>query len=328
MRALVTGATGFIGSHLADFLLSKGFDVRCIIRKTSNLRWLKGKPVETVVAALNDKESIVKALEDVDYVFHVAGLTFARNEDEFMKGNSEGTKNLIEAVVENDQNIKRFLFVSSQTVAGPAKSINRPVTEDMPYNPLTAYGRSKKAAEEEVLKLKDKIPITVVRAPAVYGPRDTAIYSVFKTVKMGLGTMVGMKPKYLSLIHSSDLVRGIVDAALSENTIGEIYFVSSEEFYTWNELIPLIGRTLGMKFVLKIKLPHFLVLTVAGISEFLGKLSSKPPVFNYEKGIDFIQDFWICSVEKAKRDFGYSQEMSIEDGIRNTIEWYKANNWL
>jgi nucleoside-diphosphate-sugar epimerase len=328
VKVLVTGATGFIGSHVADKLLAKGYDVRCIARKTSNLRWLDGKNFEIVEASLDNPESLIKAVEGVDYVYHVAGLTFARNYEEFLKGNRDATANLISVVEKHAPNIKRFLFVSSQTVAGPAKSLYEPVDETTPRNPITSYGRSKKEAEDVVLSYKDKIPFTIVRAPAVYGPRDTAIYDIFRTVKMGLGTMVGFRDKYISLIHSEDLSRGIIEAAESEKTKDEIYFVSSEEFYTWKQLINIIAEKMNKKFVLKIRLPHFIVLTVAAISEFLGKFSDKPPVFNYEKGIDFIQDYWICSTEKAKRDFGYRQMMSIEDGMQNTIEWYKQNKWL
>jgi len=328
MVALVTGGSGFIGSHVVDLLIQKGFTVRCIVRKTSNLQWLTNKPVELFEVSLFDKAGLSRALKDVDYVFHIAGLTFARNFDEFLKGNRDVTRNIIESVFENSISLKRFLFVSSLTAVGPSKSLNEPVTEETACNPLTAYGKSKKLAEDELLKFKNDIPITIVRAPAVYGPRETAIYSVFKTVKAGLATMVGLKPKYLSLIHSEDLSRGIVESAFSDASVGETYFISSEKFYTWDYLIPLMSRMLNKKFVLKVKLPHFLVLTIAGLSEFFGKFSKKPPVFNYEKGIDFIQDYWICSIDKAKKDFGFKQKVSIEEGMKNTVDWYKKNKWL
>lgn len=328
MKVLVTGATGFIGSHVADKLLEKGYDVRCIARKSSNLRWLEGKNIEIVSASLDDKQSLADAVRGVDYIYHIAGLTFARNYDEFLKGNRDATRNLLEAAREHAPNLKRFLFVSSQTVVGPSKSFDEPINEETPCKPLTSYGKSKKAAEDEVLKFKGIIPFTIVRAPAVYGPRDTAIYDIFKTVKMGLGTMIGFDDKYISLIHSDDLSRGIIQAAESEASLNKTYFISSEEFYTWKQLISVIAEQMGKKFVLKIRLPHPLVLAVAGISEFFGKFSSKPPVFNYEKGIDFIQTYWTCSTESAVKDFGYHQQMTIEAGMKNTIQWYKENKWL
>jgi len=328
MKALVTGGTGFIGSHLVDLLLQQDFEVRCTVRATSSLKWLKNKPIELVQASLNNKESLIDAVKNVDYIYHVAGVTFAKKKEEFFQGNHIATKNLLEIVEKYNPLLKRFLFVSSQTVSGPAKSLDEPKTEEMDCKPITTYGKSKKAAEDEVLKFKEKFPITIIRAPAVYGPRDTAIYSVFKTINMGIGTMVGLKPKYLSLIHSTDLVSGIFEASIHQRTVGEIYFVSSEKFYTWEEIIPKIAKYLNKKFVLKIKLPHFVVLTTAAISEIINQFSSKPSVFNYEKGIDFIQNYWICSTKKAIEHFNYHQQIDIDTGLQNTIEWYKSNGWL
>lgn len=328
MKALVTGATGFIGSHLADLLNEKGYEVRCTIRKTSSLKWLEGKPFELVEASLSDKESLKKAVEGVDYVFHVAGLTYAKNYDDFLKGNRDGTKNLLDAVLEVNPGIKRFVFVSSLTVAGPSKSLENANTEDMTLKPLTSYGKSKKAAEEEVLRLKDKLPITIIRPPAVYGPRDTEIYSIFKAAKAGIGTLVGLKPKYVSLVHSADLVKGCLMAAECDAAEGNTYYITADNYYNWSELTEIIKKALGKKFVLKLKLPHFFVLSLAAISGFIGKFQKKPPVFNYEKGIDFIQDYWTCSAQKAKQDFNYEPVYSVEEGIQQTINWYKENNWL
>lgn len=328
VKALVTGATGFIGSHVADKLLAKGIEVRCIARKTSNLRWLKDKPIEIIEASLTDPQSLLKAVEDVDYIYHIGGLTAAKDYDEFLKGNRDATKYLIEAASIHAPNLKRFLFVSSQTAVGPSPSFDKPIDENTVRNPITSYGKSKKEAEDEVMKFKGKIPFTIVRAPAVYGPRDTAIYDIFKAAKSGVGVLIGFKPKYVSLIHSDDLSRGIIQAAESENSIDQTYFISSEEFYTWNRVMPVIQKALGKSFMLKLKLPHFLILSLAGLSEFFGKFSSKPPVFNYEKGIDFIQNYWTCSTEKAKKDFGYKQEMTLEEGMQDTVNWYKQNGWL
>lgn len=328
MKALVTGGTGFIGSHVVDKLLAKGIEVRCIARRTSNLRWLEGKPVEIVSADFSDKESLKKAVQGVDYVYQIGGLTAAKDFDEFLRGNRDATRNIIDASYEVNPGLKRFLFVSSQTVCGPSPSLENPIVETVECKPITSYGKSKLAAEQEVLKFRGKLPFTIVRAPAVYGPRDTAIFSVFKAVKMGLGTIVGFNEKYVSLIHSDDLSRGIIEAAESDNTKDQIYFVSSEKLYTWPYLISTMKEKMGKKFVITLRLPHPVVLTVAGISEFFGKFSSKPPVFNYEKGIDFIQTYWTCSTKKAMNDFGYSQKMSVEDGMADTIKWYKENKWL
>ncbi|MBM2814497.1 MAG: NAD-dependent epimerase [Ignavibacteria bacterium] len=328
MKIFVTGATGFVGSHIADKLFTLGHEIRCTIRSSSNLRWLTGKPFELVQCSLFDKEALKEAVSGVDYIFHAAGLTSAKNLNEFMQGNCEGTMNLIQAATQNASNLKRFLYISSQAAAGPSESKENPKTESMPDNPITSYGISKKAAEEVVMSFSNQIPVTIVRPSAVYGPRDTEIFQIFKSVKMGLGTIVGFNKKYLNLVHSEDVARGAVEAAFSGQTTGKKYFLSSEEFYSWDFLIDTIKRGLGKKYVLKLKLPHFVVLGAGAISGAIGKFSDKPPVFNYEKSIDFIQNYWTCSVEKAKQDFGYRQKISAVQGITDTIRWYRDNHWL
>lgn len=328
MKALVTGATGFIGSQVVDYLLERGYQVRCTIRKSSNTRWLENKPVELIEASLSDLNALEKAVSGVDYIFHIAGVTAASNYDTFLKANRDGTSNLLKAVENAAPNLKRFLHCSSLTVSGPAESLDNPITEEMPLKPITSYGKSKKAGEDEVQKYMNKFPITIVRPHAVYGPRDEDILDIFKTVNSGIGTLIGFTPKYVSLVHSYDLARGIIDAAESDKTIGEAYNLSSEKPYTWQEIMPEMKKALGKSFYIPLKIPHFLVLSIAGLSGFVGKFMKNPPVFNYDKGVDFIQPYWISSVAKAKRDFGYSQQISLEQGMKITADWYKQQGWL
>lgn len=328
MKALVTGASGFVGSHLCDLLLEKNFEVRCLIRKTSNLRWLENKPFELFNGSLDDIETLNSAVRGMDYIFHVGGLVAARDYQEFLKGNCDGTKNLLDATLANAPNIKRFLFLSSLAAVGPSTSLIEPVNEDSERRPITSYGKSKAAAEEEVIKMMDKLPITVVRPPAVYGPRDYASADLFKVIKTGIGTLIGFTPKYTSIIHVSDLVRGILDAAEADNTIGQIYFVSHNGFFTWNEIARCIQSGLGKKKLILIKIPHPIVLSIAGLSGLIGKITGKPRVFNYEKGIDFIQNYWICSIDKAKKDFGFRPLIELVDGMKQTAIWYKEHGWI
>lgn len=328
MNILVTGATGFIGSLTADILAAQGHNVRCNVRKSSNLRWLKDKGFELVNVDFQDLESIKAAVKDIDMIYHIAGATFARDEAEFMHSNRDATKNLIEVAHKECPNLKRFLFVSSLTVGGPAESLDKPVTEDMKPHPLTAYARSKKAAEDEVLKYKDLMPITIVRSPAVYGPRDTAILDMFKIVQKGVGPLIGMKPKYISLIHGEDLARGIIMAAESPNTAGEIYYLTSSTYYSWHTLMDTMKWSLGKTFLLKIKIPHGIVKSVASASEFISRFKKDPEIFNRDKGRDFIQKYWICSNQKALKDFGFIQEIELKEGMKQTAEWYKQQGWL
>ncbi len=326
MVSVVTGGTGFVGSHLVDLLLEKAHTVKCIVRKTSNLRWLEGKPVEIIDSGLYDKEKLKEVLKDTDYLFHVAGVVKAKKWEDYYNGNVTPAKNLLEVLIEVNPQIKRVIVVSSQTVSGPAKD-GKPVTEEMEPKPITRYGKSKLEEEKLVLSFKEKLPITIVRPPAVYGERDTEIYLFFKTYKQGLMTKVGFDKKLVSIINVKDLVRGIFMAATSPKAEGEIYFITSKEFYDWDQIGDVTAKAFGKK-ALKISLPHFLVYGVAVIAEFFSLFSSKAATFNIEKARDFVQRYWICSPEKAKRDFGFVQEISLEEGIKQTIDWYKREKWL
>ncbi|MBS1560436.1 MAG: NAD-dependent epimerase/dehydratase family protein [Bacteroidetes bacterium] len=328
MKVLITGATGFVGSHVADAMIQRGYAVRYVARATSNHQWMKNKPAECVDGSLYDADSLKAAVTGVDMVIHVAGLTAARNEAEFLKGNRDATANLLDAIKRFDPGIKRYVHISSLAVSGPSVDEAHPITEDMPMRPITAYGRTKKAAEEVVHASMNEVPSTIIRPPAVYGQRDSAILTFFQTVNRGLMPLIGFDAKKVSLVHVRDLARGIADAAESHHAIGQTYNISSDEFYTWREVSKLAGEMLGKKRLLPIHLPHALVLGIAGISGFVGKMSAKPPVLDYEKGIDMIQRYWTCSTEKARTELGYRQEVSLEEGIRETVNWYQDMGWL
>jgi dihydroflavonol-4-reductase len=326
MTVLVTGGTGFIGSHVVEVLLKRKLSVRCLVRKSSNLQWLENLPVELVNGDFNNVEALKNAVTGIDIIIHIAGVVAAKSREGFFGGNLTATTNLLGAIVNYNPDLKRFLHVSSQTAVGPGRN-GKPVDETTPPNPITTYGESKLAAEEAVLSYSDKIPVTIIRPPAVYGPRDTATLSFFQSVNRGLVPLVGFSPKKVSLVHAYDLARGIVDAALSENTKGKIYFVGSEDIYDWKQIGDVTADAVGRK-TLKLPIPEFLVMGIAGLSGFISRFKKKPSVLNYEKGKDMIADNWTCSIQAAKKDFGYRQEVSLEEGIKNTIDWYRHHGWL
>lgn len=328
MKALATGATGFIGSHLVDALLERGVEVRCIVRRQSNRRWLQGKPVEIVEASLEQPDSLPKAVAGVDVVYHIAGVIAARSYEEFYRGNRDATANLLNAVVQHAPNVRRFLFLSSLAAVGPAPSLAEPVTEETPYHPITAYGRSKRAAEEVVLAAADKLPITIVRPPAVYGPRDAATLPFFRSVRLGIAPLIGFREKYLSLIHVHDLVQGILAAATAECAVGRIYFISSEEVYTWWQLTEAARVALGRRRVWRVRVPHAIVMGIASVAEVAGWLMRRPPVFDFEKGRDIIQPYWICSPARAVAEIGYRQTVGLIEGMHQTVAWYREHGWL
>jgi dihydroflavonol-4-reductase len=324
--AVVTGASGFVGSHLVDLLLEKNYTVRCIIRKTSSLKWLEGKDVELHICELTDKEGLRKVFEGADYIYHVAGVVKSKKPEGYFHGNVNTTRALLDVALEFKENIKRFLIVSSQTSSGPSIPGN-PINENSPCNPITTYGRSKLAQEELAKNYTDKLPITICKVAAIYGERDTEIFIFFQTFNRGLMTMIGLHDKQVSLIHVIDAVRGLYLAATSEKAIGQTYFITSEKYYTWKEVGVTTSKVMNKKpFVVKV--PHFVVYKIAAIAQFFSLFSSKAATLNIEKAKDITQHAWICDYKKAFNDFGFEQEISLEEGIRRTVDWYKKMKWL
>ena len=326
LTAVVTGASGFVGSHLVDLLLEKKYKVRCIVRKTSNLKWLKGKNVEIHTCELTDKEGLRKIFNGADYIYHVAGVVKSKKPEGYFKGNVETTRTLLKVALEFKDKIKRFLIVSSQTASGPSP-LNNPITEEAACKPITTYGRSKLAQEELAKAYINKLPITICRAAAVYGERDSEIFIFFKTFSKGLMTSIGLNDKQVSLIHVADLVRGLYLAATSEKSINQTYFITSEKYYTWKEVGDVTSKVMNKK-PLKVKVPHFIVYIIAAIAQFFSMFSSKAATLNIEKGRDITQPAWISDYKKAYNDFGFKQEISLEEGIKRTINWYKEMKWL
>lgn len=324
--SVVTGASGFVGSHVVDKLIAEGHQVKCILRGTSSTRWLENKPVEIFDSGLFDKDVLRKVLKDADYLFHIAGVVKAKDEEGYFKGNVETTNVLLDVLCEVNPNIKRVVIVSSLTACGPSLD-GYPVSEETQEHPITAYGRSKYAQEQLAKKYMDKLQITIVRAPAVYGARDTEIYLFFKTYKQGLMALIGFDKKKLSLIHVDDLTNGIFLAAVSEKAIGQTYFIGSEQYYDWNQIGVVCNNAFGKK-AFTIRIPHFLVYTIAAFAQFFAMFGSSAATFNLEKARDFVQPSWTCDVSKAVRELGFHQTVSLEEGIKRTVDWYREMRWL
>ena len=326
MKALVTGATGFVGSHLVDKLIEKNYEVYCLKRKTSSTKWLDGKNVKYVEGDLFSNEALESCIKDMDYVFHVAGVVKAKNKEGFYHGNSDSTKNLLEIAYKVNPGLKKFIFVSSLAACGPAKT-DKPVDESTVPDPITTYGLSKLKAEEEVFKYRDKFPISIVRPPAVFGPRDTEILIYFKTFSKGLNSVIGFDAKYLSLVYVEDLADGIILAAENNIADGQKYFVCFDKAYNWDEIGSLTSKLLGKK-ALKIRLPHSVLYSVGYLAELFSTFSSKPATLNIEKCKDITQLRWVCSNEKAKQELGFKAKYSLEESFKKTIDWYKEMNWI
>ena len=324
--AVVTGANGFVGSHLVDLLLEKNFKVRCLVRKTSNMRWLEGKDIEIIDTGLLNNDGLRKAFKAASYVFHVAGVVKSKKPEGYFKGNVDTTRNLLDAALEFKDTIKRIIIVSSQTAAGPSTNGNH-VNEMTECRPITTYGRSKLAEEKLAQSYMDRLPITICRAPAVYGERDTEILIFFKTFSKGLMTTIGFNIKKISLIHVIDLVNGFYLAAINDKSKNQVYFISSEKYYTWEEIGEVTSAVIGRNPV-KVKVPHSVVFSIATVAQFFALFGPAPATLNIEKARDITQTFWTCDTSKAVKELGYHQQISLKEGIKRTVEWYKNMKWI
>jgi dihydroflavonol-4-reductase len=326
LKALVTGATGFIGSHLVELLLKNGYAVRCLVRKTSDTRWLNGLAVEFVHGDLFTEDALQRAVHGVDYVYHSAGITKAKTQEEYFRGNAEGTTNILLATLQHNPRLKRFVHISSQAAVGPSPTQD-PIAEDTPARPITTYGRSKWKAEEECMRFMDKLPITIVRPPVVYGPRDKDVFEFFNTMSKGLQPMVGFKEKLVSMIHVADLVRGFLMAGEHEKAVGQTYFLSSMRPYGWKEIGEVTRRVMNRR-AMRIRIPGFGVFIIAAFAEFFSLFSSKAALINFEKAREMVQDYWTCDASKARREIGFEQNIPLEEGIADTVAWYRQQGWL
>lgn len=323
---LVTGATGFVGSHVVDRLVERGRKVRCLVRPTSNLKYLKHPQIELTHGGLDDSTNWDEALAGVDTIYHIAGLTFARRAKDYFTVNQRGTEAILAAAIKHRDRIKKFALVSSLAAVGPGVDGN-PVDEQTQPAPITPYGRSKLLGEEAVRMAEDLLPFTIIRPPAVYGPRDYALYEFFKSIARGVSPMIGKYDKQVSLVHARDLAEGIILAGESPASTGRTYFISSAEVYSMRGVADKIAEMLGRR-ARTIAIPRPVAFGVAIAAEAFAALTRKPPVINRDKVTDLSQRCWGCSIERARRELGYNPQVSLDAGLRETIEWYKREGWL
>ncbi len=322
----MTGGTGFIGSHLVEALLQKGAEVRCLLRRTSDLRWISGLPVQYAWGDCCDKSSLKEAVKGVDLVVHSAGVTKAVKEETFYQINGHGTENLIEACLENAPRLRRFIYLSSQAAAGPSRSGNRKKETD-PCEPVSPYGRSKRMGEELALAHAHRLPLLILRPSAVYGPRDKDIYVFFKWLSKRINPCLSAPDQRISLCHVQDLVQAVLLASEDRASGGEVFFVSDGQDYPIEEIANTFAQVLEIN-VLRLSVPKWILLGIASISESLSRVSRRPSLISKGKVEEMAQKNWVCDITKAKTVLGFEPSIPLMQGARLTVDWYRNKNWL
>ncbi len=323
MKVFVTGGTGFIGSHLVDsLLLEKDIEIYALVRDLHNRKWLEGRDIHCLEG---DLESLPPLPDDLDYVFHLAGSTKALKSVDYYTVNQAGTASFLKTLVSRGIRPRRLVLLSSLAAAGPA-SPERPSRETDPPHPLNPYGRSKLMGEQEALGLKDRLPLTIVRVGAVFGPRDRDFLAYFRWIKRGISPTFGPQPQKLTFCYVKDLVKALKSLRQADLESGEILNIGDPIPYSWHTFGQTAGRFLG-KAPRAVRIPWILVYLVALLNEGFGKWTRKPHILDRDK-VQEGRYAWVADIHRAEATLGFHPDYSLPEALEETIAWYKERDWL
>lgn len=322
MKVLVTGATGFVGGHLAEALRRRGDEVTALARSASKAAALAPLGVRVVPGDLHDRAALQRAAEGQDVVYHVAGVVAARSEADFMVANRDGTRNLVEAL--GQMGTGRLVLVSSMAAVGPTIK-GRPLRGDEAPRPVTAYGRSKLAAEQAVTA--SALPWTIVRPPMVYGPRDQEVLKVFRLVRFGVAPVLGDGSQELSAVHGGDLAEGLIAAGTTGAAAGRAYYACHPEVFTGADMARAVGRAMG-KSPAVIRIPATIGRGVLMLTEAAARLTGHTTILTADKANEFFQPAWTADPGPLMRDTGWKAAHDLRSGLEETYRWYRTAGWL
>jgi dihydroflavonol-4-reductase len=322
MKALVTGATGFVGSHLAEALRRRGDDVTALARSSVKAEPLIALGVKVVAGDLHHPGALERAMESQDVVYHVAGLVAARNEAEFLSANRDGTRNVVAAA--KHAGIPRLVFVSSLAAAGPAPR-GAPLLGHETPRPVTAYGRSKLAAEQVVAG--SALRWSIVRPPIVYGPRDREILKVFRLARLGIAPVFGDGAQELSAVHAEDLAAALIAVASSAVTVERIYTACHPEVFTAAEFGAAVAEAMG-RSVATLRIPRPIGRAVLSLTGAAARLARQRTILTADKANEFFQPAWTGDPGPLTRDSGWRANYDLKRGLTNTYLWYREAGWL
>jgi nucleoside-diphosphate-sugar epimerase len=328
-KVLITGASGFVGFHLVETAKSAGLEVHAAVRRSSSIAQIEHAVDKFVYLDYEDDGGLISILEEnqYQYVIHAAAMTRAKDEKDLLRVNKDYTLKFFSALFAANIPLKRVTFVSSLAAIGPIAMQGGVITERTGYNPVTAYGRSKRETE---LTLKEKFadkPVTIIRPTAVYGPREKDIFVLFKTLNSGVDAYIGRKPQQLSFIFVTDLAKVILQACLVTHSQFKVYNISDGNIYGRYEMANIFRNVLNRKAI-RIHIPFFVIKQIARLFEWAYKRSPNIPVLYPERLNELTAANWGCDVSAARRELGFDPQYDLKKGLAETLVWYKENKWL
>jgi dihydroflavonol-4-reductase len=323
VKVALTGATGFVGSHLVDVLRERGDDIACLVRRPEQAQALRSAGARLVTGTLEDDTALRVLAEGAEVLYHVAGaVTSAGQNERLERVNLKGTESVVRAAA--SASVPRLVYVSSLAASGPSLA-GLPLADTTQCRPVTDYGRSKLRGEEAVRA--GNVAFTIVRPPAVYGPRDRQFLPAFRMVRRGWAAVIGDGRQELSLIHARDLARALVAAGTSPHTVGKTYHAAHPRILTQRELVQEIGRALGRRVaILRVPGPALVGLlhAVGAAADLVGARTVLRP----GKAAELLAPAWTCGSNGFAADSGWAAEIDLARGLSETAGWYREAGWL
>ena len=333
-RVIVTGGSGFIGRNAIQALIDSGYDVTAWSRSSKTAQFWQQRGVHVETGALAELGSQKYAKDRISAIIHLAGIVAPNSRDETFAVNV-GTTGEIVAGLSRWQTPPRFVFVSSLAASGPCVD-GVPRKEVDTCQPRSIYGQSKAAAESLLATFADRVPISIVRPPGVFGPWDRNLLTLFQSVRWRLN-LVGISKQFrYSFVHAEDLAAGLITVLKSGKTLLSpadknaqgIYFLADPQSVTFVELANLIADSLATRPPFHLTIPAPICHAVAAVSQFYGQLRKQPTYLNRDKMREAVAGSWVCDPSRAAEELGFTVAKTLANRIIDTADWYRQQNWI